>query len=240
MGWRRFLLLILVSSLFALGERVGFAQAEKEADQHAEKASDSHKQDSHAGDSHGGGAHTGGHHDETDLSHQNAGAQQEDPSEFKYDLAIWTFVVFGLLMLLLMKFAWRPIMEGLDKREQSIAVMFEETRRNADKSAELLRQHEAKMASAASEAREMITVAKREADALKDRIVAEAQSAAQRERERAVNEIQVAKNAALQEMTNRSIDLAFTLAKGVVRKQLNRDDHAQLIRETLDRFSSSN
>jgi len=45
----------------------------------------------------------------------------ESPAWFQKDLAIWSFAVFLGLFALLSKFAWKPIMEGLDKREQGIA-----------------------------------------------------------------------------------------------------------------------
>src|SRR4051794_33128053 len=63
------------------------------------------------------GKHGGGHHDQYDLSHANAGPNLNKPEEFKSDLAIYTFVVFMLLLALLTKFAWGPISQGLAKRE---------------------------------------------------------------------------------------------------------------------------
>jgi len=45
----------------------------------------------------------------------------ESPAWFQTDLAVWSFVVFLGLLGLLTKFAWKPIMDGLDKREQGIA-----------------------------------------------------------------------------------------------------------------------
>ena len=70
--------------------------------------------------------------------------------------------------------------------------------------------------------------------------LAEAQEAAQRERDRASSEIETAKAAALQEIAQRSVDVALSLASDMVRRQLNKDDHDQLIRDALDRFPSNN
>jgi F-type H+-transporting ATPase subunit b len=193
-----------------------------------------------AHEAHGGSAGHGEHHDPTDLSHQNASAQIEAPVQWKTDLAVATLLVFLCLLLLLGKFAWQPIMEGLERRENAIAANIEEARRSADKAALQLRQYEAKLAAATDEAREIVGQARKDADAARERILAEAQEAALRERQRAVEDISMAKNAAIQEMTQRSVDLAVTLAGRLVRKQLSRDDHAQLIREVLDQFPSKN
>ncbi len=184
----------------------------------------------------GGGAHGGGHNDPYDLSHQNATKNLEDPSEFKSDLAIWTFVVFICLAALLLKFAWRPILEGLEKRENSIAAMIDDAKRSADQAAEQLRQYEARLAAASAEAQQVIAKAQKDAEAAKEQIVAAAQTAARKERERAVADIENAKNTALQEMTSRSVDLAMAMAGRIVRRQLKPEDHSQLIRETLDQL----
>src|SRR5690242_1631023 len=50
-----------------------------------------------------------------------AAGVSNDPTEFKGDLAIWTFCVFVILLIILSKFAWGPISAGLEKREHHIA-----------------------------------------------------------------------------------------------------------------------
>ena len=192
------------------------------------------------GEGHEGGALRGAHGDPYDLSHQNASKSLEDPSEFKSDLAIWTFVVFICLSALLLKFAWRPVMEGLEKREHSIASMIHDAKTSAEKATEQLRQYEAQLAAASAEAQRMIARAQKDAEATKEQIVSEARTAARKERERAVADIENAKNSALQEMTSRSVDLAMLMAGRIVRRQLKPEDQSQLIRETLDQLPGRN
>ena len=186
------------------------------------------------------GAAHGGHHNPYDLSHQNAGPKLEDPSQWKSDLALASLVVFLCLLLLLSKFAWRPVMDGLEARERGIAANIEEAKRSAEMAAAQLRQYEAKLAAATEESREILNQARKDADAARERILAEAQSIAQRERQRAIDDIQTAKNAALQEMTQKSVDLAVSMAGRLVRRQLKAEDHSQLIREMMEQFSSRN
>jgi len=81
-----------------------------------------HKQHSQGeGDSHGD-AHGGGHHDPHDLSEGNAGPMLTKPDDLKFDLAIYTAVVFFLLLAILGKFAWGPICHALEEREHGIAA----------------------------------------------------------------------------------------------------------------------
>ncbi|MEQ8788745.1 MAG: F0F1 ATP synthase subunit B [Pirellulaceae bacterium] len=192
-----------------------------------------------AGTADAGGGHAGHDGHEADLSHVNATGSLEAPEEFKYDLAIYTFVVFFLLLLILMKFAWRPIMDGLKKREDGIAAQIEEARLANERARKSLEEYEAKLATAADEVRGLIAEGRREAEASRDRILAEAQEAAQRERERALAEIGAAKNQALSEIAGTHVDHAFALARQIVRKEISHDQHAQLIRDSLDRFPTS-
>ena len=184
--------------------------------------------------------HAGGHHDPTDLSHQNSTPGLTSPIDWRSDSAVATLLIFLCLLALLLKFAWGPIMEGLEARERSIASSIEEAKRSAEKAAEQLRQYELKLAAATDEARGILDQARKDAESVKDRIVAEAQQAASRERQKAVADINSAKNVALQEMTQKSVDLAVALAGRLIRKQLRPEDHAQLIREMVEQFPSRN
>jgi F-type H+-transporting ATPase subunit b len=162
------------------------------------------------------------------------------PLPFDPDLAIFTAVVFLLLLAVLTKFAWRPIVEGLNKRERSIADQIDEAHKAADKANESLRQYEARLAAAEEEVRQMLAAARRDADVARDRMIAEARAAADKERQRALDDIRSAKNAALNELAQKSVDAAIELAGRVVERELKPADHAQLIRQAVEQFPSRN
>jgi len=201
----------------------------------------------HGGDAHAAGssepaphdAH-GGHHNESDLSHDNGGAKLKDPDEFKSDLAIYTFAVFVLLLLILGKFAWGPIVAGLDKREKSIADKIEEAKNAAEEAKLQLQRHEAQLAGASEEVRQLLDKGRRDADAVRQQILDEAEKAAQAEKNRALREIALAKNEALTQLAEKSVDTAVDLAGRIVRRQLTAADHAELIQQALERFPSEN
>jgi len=237
-----------VTTSVAVDSAKAGGDSEHKSDSHADVAADHAAPEEHGETAGGHGvaehdAHGGdhdAHHDSTDLSHMNAGPQLNDPSQFRSDLAIWTFVVFFCLLLILGKFAWGPVTAGLDQREESNAAMIEEAKQGQEKAAQQLKQYEAKLAAAGEEARELVAQARKDAESAKDRIVAEAQAAADRQRQRAIEDIQTAKNVALQEMTEKSVDLAVNLAGRIVRQQLKAEDHSQLIREAMDQLPSRN
>lgn len=219
----------------ALAEAPAEAPPASDSQQHAAGAHD---------EGHGGGAHAGGHHDETDLSHANASADLEEvaPSDLngltkqlKSDLAIYTFLVFVLLFAVLSKFAWRPIMAGLQKREQGIAALIDEARQNAAKSEVALRQYEARLAAASEEAHALLAQAKREAESMRESIVTQAQTAAHHERDRALAEIRSARDGALREIAEHTVNTAVTMARQIVRREIKAQDHGQLIREAIEK-----
>lgn len=188
-------------------------------------------------DAHGGGQ---GHQDPYDLSHADASKDLEDPTAWRFDMALCTLAVFLLLLGLLAKFAWGPIRTGLHRREQSILERIEDARRSADEAAEQLRLYRAKLAEAGQEAQELLTKARREGEAAAEAIRREAQASAARERDRAVADIRAAKNAAVTEIAGRAADMAVSLAGRIVRRELNEQDHTAMIAEALEKFPSQN
>jgi F-type H+-transporting ATPase subunit b len=190
--------------------------------------------------SHAEAAHDSAHGDATDLGHNDGGGQGENPVEFRSDLALWTFVVFLLLLALLAKFAWGPIVAGLDRREQGIADKIEEARRSADEAALRLTEYEARLVAAGDQARQILLEARQDAEAAKDRILAEAQQAAEASRQRAVRDIAAATSVAIEQITERSVDLAHQMAARMLRRELQPQDRAQLIKEALEQIPNRN
>jgi F-type H+-transporting ATPase subunit b len=181
-----------------------------------------------------------GAHDPTDLSHNNATANIANPADIRFDMAIYSAVVFFLLLFLLGKFAWGPISHGLETREKSIADKIEQATRAAEEATAQLKQYEAKLAAAADEARAIVAQAHKDGEATREKIVAEANAAAQRERERAVADINAAKNEALREIAKQSVDTAIALAGNIVKREVKPAEHERLISDALSGFKKAN
>ena len=233
-----FSFLILAVTVFAIhqsGISTHAADADADSEAHADDEHGDHGHgDEHAADSHGDDDHGGGHgHDESNLVHCNASDGLKNILEFKPDLAVFSLLVFALLVLALWKFAFGPIISGLNAREQNIQSQIATAKEAAGKAEAMLADYEAKLANAANEANEIVAEGRRDAETTRDRIVAEAEEAAQREKERAINEIQIAKNAALQAVAEQATDMAVGLAGDIIGSELDRDDHEQLIQQAL-------
>ena len=170
-----------------------------------------------------------------------AGVSQKDfesPARFQTDLAVWSFAVFLALLALLTKFAWKPIMGGLEKREQGIAQQIADTKAANAEARHLLASYERRLAEASDEVRGMLEEARRDADSTRQSIVAEARKASEEERARAKHEIQLAKNDALSQIAEKAGHLAVEVAGKFLREKLGKDDQARLVRESVAGMSS--
>jgi F-type H+-transporting ATPase subunit b len=179
--------------------------------------------------------HGHGHHAEIGTS-APVGVKQADfesPAWFQTDLALWSFAVFMLLLGLLSVFAWKPIMQGLEKREQGIADMIASTQAANEDAKRMLASYERRLSEATDEVRGMLEEARRDADATRQTIVAEARKAAEEEQARARHEIGLAKDDALAQIADRAGDLAVEVAGKFLREKLGRDDQARLVRDSV-------
>jgi F-type H+-transporting ATPase subunit b len=223
----------------------GKAKAKADDEEHmAEEpaSSEDHAGGEHATNEHGTGEHADDHggHDPYDLSHGNASSQLKAAQELRFDLSIATFLVFLLLLAILAKFAWGPISRGLEQREETIARQIEEARLGAERATQSLQEYEKKLGLATEEARQIVAQARKDAESAKDRIVAEAREAAAKERDRAVADITSAKNQALQEIAQKSVATAVSLAGKIIRREVKPQDHEALIGDALNQFSKLN
>lgn len=152
------------------------------------------------------------------------------------DLAIWTAVVFLLLLLILKKFAWKPLMEGIDERERQVADQIERAEDANRRAQELLAGYEAKLADAEGKVRGIIDQGRRDAERVGHELIEKAKNEAKDEQQRALQQIDAATNAAVQELADRSASLAVDLAGKIVHSTLKAADHGKLIEQAVAGF----
>lgn len=153
--------------------------------------------------------------------------------EISPGLMIWTLITFGLLLLVLKKFAFGPIQNMIDTRRAAIAESIEaaeETRREAER---LLAEYRESIANAKHEAEEIIERALKVGESTKSEIVNEARERAQKEVDGARNQIQRETRKAIQELRDEVADMAIMVAGKVTAKSITREDHLRLVDEAL-------
>jgi F-type H+-transporting ATPase subunit b len=155
------------------------------------------------------------------------------------DLAIWTGVVFLLLLVILTKFAWKPIVEGLDKRERNMADQIDQAEAANQKAKDLLAEYERKLTAAQEQVRGILDQGRRDAEQVGRELVDKAKEEAKAECQRGLAQIDAATSAAVKELADRSATLAVDLAGKIVRAKLNPGDHARLIEQAVAGFVQS-
>ena len=210
------LLPALILAVFATGVMpAAFCEDDKAADPNHESADHGQESD-HGDDGHGGGG---------------------VPINFERDLALWSLIVFVLFLFVLKKIAWKPIIEGLDKREGGIRAAIAEAEENQRKSQALLAEYEEKLRGAEQTVAEMVAEAKRDAERTSQDIVAKAQADVEAMRDRAKEDIAQAKDTALAEVFSTVNSQVAAATEHVLGRALSGDDQDRLIQEALSEIS---
>src|SRR5262245_47628582 len=165
-----------------------------------------------------------------------AEAEHEAPSLFAGDLGntFWTLLIFVLVLVVLGKYAWGPILNALQTRENFIREALEKAKREREEAEARLREYEARLAGARAEASAIVDEGRRDGEAVKQRIEEDARQEADKMIERARREIQIATETATKELYQRAGRLATAMAAKLISRELGPQDHERLIDETLD------
>lgn len=184
------------------------------------------------------------HHDHADGESHDGHDEHasESPSLLSANpgAAIWNLLIFLTVLTILGVFVWPQILSGLQAREAKIHADLhsaEEANRQAQAS---LADYQKQLNDAQDQVRQMLADARKDAEGVGAKIVEEAKADAQRQRERALSDIEAAKNVALGELAGQTSEMAIALARQVVGRELKASDHADLIQKSLERLPSRN
>ncbi|MDX1283653.1 MAG: F0F1 ATP synthase subunit B [Draconibacterium sp.] len=135
---------------------------------------------------------------------------------------IWMVIIFGIVVFILKKFAWKPILNALKDREETIANALNSAEEAKKEVAGLKADNEKIIAQARREKEAIL----KEAKELKDKIIAEAKDKAASETEKAIGlarqQIEAEKTAAITEMKKQIAELSVIVAEKVIRKELSK------------------
>lgn len=155
--------------------------------------------------------------------------------QFSIGLFFWQFVLFVGLIFLLKKFAWKPILDAVNQREEGIknALLAAE---NAKKEMQNLQASNEKLLSQARQERDVML---KEAREIKEKMIAdaknEAQIAGQKMIEQAKASIESEKNAAMAEIKSQVATLSLSIAEKLLKEELsNKEAQTKLVDKLLD------
>src|SRR3954451_23401665 len=160
-------------------------------------------------------------------------ATGEQAKEYFLAPAIWTIVIFTIMLAILYPTAWKNVLAGLKKREQRIRQDIADAEASRAKAEATLREYNNQLAAAEGRVREMLTKAQTDGEKLATNIRMQAQKEAKEAKDRATRDIKASKNAALVEIRRETAELATSIASKILRRNLNPDDQRDLVRESL-------
>jgi F-type H+-transporting ATPase subunit b len=177
-----------------------------------------------------------------DLSHGGHQDPEGTPPLLQFDAgsAIANILIFIGVLAILSKFVWPVILGGLEARESKIRSDLESADLANQEAKALLAGYQSKLDEASAKVQVMLAEAHKSGEAAGQRIVEDAKAEAERQRVRAIADIETAKKVAIADLAGQTSDLAMLVARKVVGRELKAEDHADLIRQSLDRMPSKN
>jgi len=163
-----------------------------------------------------------------------------NPFAGDFGVAIWTLVVFVIVLVLLGKFLWGPILNGLQSRESFIVKSLKEADEANKQAKAQLAQYTQQLEAARSEATSIVEEGRRDAEVQKRTIKEEARKEADAMIERAKREIGIARDTAVSDLYNLGSKLATDVAGKIINRELKPEDHESLIRESIAELEKVN
>ena len=145
-------------------------------------------------------------------------------------------IVFLILLSLLYKYAWGPIIQGLQAREEKIKSDLEQAERAATEATDKLQQYQAKLAEAQKEAQQVIEQSRQDAQRVSAQIKEQAQNDILQLKDRAASEIDSAKQQAITELYGQAASLATQVAGRILQKEIRPEDHQALVDQSLQQL----
>jgi F-type H+-transporting ATPase subunit b len=156
-----------------------------------------------------------------------------NPLDFDAGAFMLTLILFFLLLFLLMKYAWNPILESLEQREKRITDAVQGAEAARTEAERLVAEHRQRLADAERQVAARIEEGRLAAERQSSAILDEARAEAERERERARRDIEVAKQRALSEIRGEAVHLSRQIAERVLLREIKEADHQRLAAEVL-------
>jgi F-type H+-transporting ATPase subunit b len=148
-------------------------------------------------------------------------------------LIIWTIVTFIILLFLLKKVAWKPILSALDQREKEIKDSLEQAEKANEEAQKILDENQASLAKAEEESKKIIEQSRAYAENLKEQMMKESKEQAKKIVNDAGEEIQQQKDAAFEELKEQIAEIAVDAAEKIMKENLDAEKNKQIVNRYL-------
>ncbi len=155
-------------------------------------------------------------------------------------MAIWTWIVFILLFIVLAKVAWKPLLEAVEKREKDIEDSLKMAEQAKEDAEQLLKKNKEMLEDAHRQAQKIIKENKELADKMRVEMEHDAREKIDKMFEKARADIENEKKAAIKELRQEVVNLSIKISEKIILETLDESKHRKLIDSYLNNFKQQN
>jgi len=170
---------------------------------------------------------------------QEHGAEAPNVFSLTSNVSFWTLVIFALLMLVLAKYAFPPILGYAAAREQRIQQALDEARRQREETEELLALQREELAQARVQSQQLLQEGKQSAERVRQELLQHARVEGDELIERARQEIDRQRVQAIESLRREAAELAIAAASRLIRERLDTAADRRLVTEYLRGIDSA-
>lgn len=161
------------------------------------------------------------------------------PLDINPGVIFWTTITFILLILLLYKTAWNPILSALNTREQMIKDSLEQAAKAKLEAEKMIADNQLSMAKAEEDARQIIAQGREYSEKLKEQILSESKLEAKKIVDAASQEIDRKNREALNKLKNQVADIAIQAAEKLILENLDKEKQSKIISKYIEDISKN-
>ena len=154
--------------------------------------------------------------------------------------ALAAAIVFFVVLFVLKKKAWGPIITGLQNREDKIKADMDAAEKASTEAAQTLKAYQEQLSQAQTEARKIVDQARADATKVGAQVKAEAESEIKGMKDRALRDMKAAKEQFMTELYAEAATLATTVAGQILKREIKAEDQDKLVQESLAELSKLN
>jgi F-type H+-transporting ATPase subunit b len=151
-------------------------------------------------------------------------------------LYIWTILTFLVLLTLLAKFAWGPLLKALDERQTLIRKSLDDAQQARQELERLNQEQQKIIASARADADSIVSQSRSDAERLRQELRESARAEAANIVKNAERQIELQTQQALRQIREEAVELSVAIASKLLARNLSKEDNDRLIQQTLAQF----
>jgi len=154
-------------------------------------------------------------------------------------LIIWTILTFVILLIILKKVAWKPILTALDNREKEIEDSLNSAEQAKEEAQKILDENQATLSKAEEESKKIIDQSRVYADNLKEQMLKESKDQQQKIIEDASAEIERKKNAVFEELKNQIAEISVNAAEKIMKENIDAVKNKEIVNKYLSEINKN-